>query len=503
MMSVVLRLLLTCLVLSIMGCGGDEPLDSNLKNVTDQTVASGGESKNNDDDPKPAGGESDNNDDDPTPSEGESKNNDDDPTPSGGESDNNDDDPTPSGEDDQNFSGESDGNSSADAEDTNLWGKLKTIIPEWSNPNTQWIVAGLIILAGFFAQLISKSILARFLLLGNRGEHLEKKLSKAVGLTAAGLVWHFGLKTLPIDSGLFEIPLYGSKVFLIFAATLAGFRSIDVLGFWAAKKAGRTDSTLDDILVPLGRKALKLLVVAVGIVNLATILELQITPLLGALGVGSIGFAFAAQNTIENLFGSVTVVLDRPFSVGDWVEVDGVDGTVEEVGLRSTKVRTFYDSLVSIPNAKLTTAIVDNYGSRKYRRFKATLGVRYETTPEQIEAFCKGIKTLVADRSDTRKDVCYAELNGFGESSLNIMLYMFFECKDWTAELRGRHELMLDIIRLAHELGVEFAFPTQIVHLAEQALPMARPESFGAVNTSEAAGQLGEAKAKEIGGRGA
>ena len=509
-MSVVLRLLLACLVLSMMGCAGNNE-EQNPKSETKQTAAPEGEAGAEGTDETPpsdiseqvlnGGSDGDSSKDaenqnpeaetqQTTVSEGEERAEGKDVTP-------------PSDISEQVLNGGSDGNSSEDAEDTKFLDRLKSIIPERSSPNTQWIVVGLIILAGFFAQLISKSILARFLLLGNRGAHLEKKLSKAVGLTAAGLVWHFGLKALPVDSGLFEIPLYGSKVFLIFAATLAGFRSIDVLGFWAAKKAGRTDSTLDDILVPLGRKALKLLVVAVGIVNLATILELEITPLLGALGVGSIGFAFAAQNTIENLFGSVTVVLDRPFSVGDWVEVDGVDGTVEEVGLRSTKVRTFYDSLVSIPNAKLTTAIVDNYGSRKYRRFKATLGVRYETTPEQIEAFCKGIKTLVADRSDTRKDVCYAELNGFGDSSLNIMLYMFFECEDWTAELRGRHELMLDIIRLAHELGVEFAFPTQIVHLAEQALPMARPESFGAVNTSEAAGQLGEAKAKEIGGRGA
>ena len=394
-------------------------------------------------------------------------------------------------------------------EDQGIFGQIGQTIENllWGDESTAEaiFILLLVILAGLVAQVIAKATLARFLLMGATHQQLERKLSKAVGLASAGFVWSQLLQweLVGLQDSNYEFLISASRVFFVLAATLAGFRSVDALGVWATKRAGKTESSLDDILVPLGRKALKLLVVAFGLVNFAPLLGLEITPLLGALGVGGIGFAFAAQNTIENLFGSVTVVLDRPFSVGDWVEVDGVDGTVEEVGLRSTKVRTFYDSLVSIPNAKLTTAIVDNYGSRKYRRFKATLGVRYETTPEQIEAFCKGIKTLVADRSDTRKNNCYAELNGFGDSSLNIMLYMFFECEDWTSELRGRHELMLDIIRLAHELGVEFAFPTQIVHLAEQALPMARPDSFGAVNTSEAAGQLGEAKAKEIGGRGA
>ena len=238
-----------------------------------------------------------------------------------------------------------------------------------------------------------------------------------------------------------------------------------------------------------------------GAVNLAPLLGLHITPLLGALGVGGIGFAFAAQNTLENLFGSVTVVLDRPFSVGDWVQIDGVDGSVEEVGLRSTRVRTFYNSLVSIPNAKLTTAIVDNYGERNYRRFKANLGLRYESSPEQIEAFCSGVKALVMDRADTRKDVCYVELNSFGDSSLNVLLYMFFDCETWADELRGRHELMLDILRLAQGLGVEFAFPTQTLHIGEQAVAGDRPTSFEAI-TDAAAQQLGAAKAKEIGGRG-
>ena len=106
------------------------------------------------------------------------------------------------------------------------------------------------------------------------------------------------------------------------------------------------------------------------------------------------------------------------------------------------------------------------------------------------------------DRTDTRKDVCYVELNSFGDSSLNVLLYMFFDCETWADELRGRHELMLDILRLAQGLGVEFAFPTQTLHIGDQALAGDPPTAFEAI-TDAAAQQLGAAKAKEIGGRGA
>ena len=119
----------------------------------------------------------------------------------------------------------------------------------------------------------------------------------------------------------------GARVFLVLAGTLAGFRGVDALSAWATKKAGATESSLDDILVPLGRKTLKVLVVAMGAVNLAPLLGLHITPLLGSAWRGWYWLCFAAQNTLENLFGSVTVVLDRPFSVGDWIQIVGVDGS--------------------------------------------------------------------------------------------------------------------------------------------------------------------------------
>lgn len=131
-------------------------------------------------------------------------------------------------------------------------------------------------------------------------------------------------------------------------------------------------------------------------------------------------------------------------------------------------IRTFYNSLVTVPNATLVRAKVDNYGRRQYRRFTTKLNVTYGTHPDKIEAFCSGIREIVKHHPYTRKDYYHVWLNSFGPHSLDILVYIFFECPDWSVELREKHRFMLDVVRLADRLGVEFAFPTQTLHLHKE-----------------------------------
>lgn len=145
----------------------------------------------------------------------------------------------------------------------------------------------------------------------------------------------------------------------------------------------------------------------------------------------------------------------------------GIDGTVEKVGIRATRVRTFANSLVYIPNGQLTNSTVNNYGLRVYRRFKTTLSITYDTPPVLIEKFVEGMRDIVLHHPDTRKDYFEIHLNDFGSSSLNILFYIFFSVSSWSEELRGRHEVMLAVIQLAEELGVRFAFPTSTLRVEE------------------------------------
>ena len=266
------------------------------------------------------------------------------------------------------------------------------------------------------------------------------------------------------------------RVFLVLTGVWAGSRLLDVLAAFALLQTQRTDTRFDDVLVPLVRKGLKLAVLAVGLVYAAKAMNVDLLPLLTGLGIGSLAFAFAAKDTIENFFGSIAVILDRPFEVGDWVAIGDVEGTVEELGFRSTRVRTFYNSQLTVPNATLVRATVDNYGRRQYRRWKTHLGVQYDTTPEQLVAFTEGIRELVRTHPFTRKDYYQVWMHGWSASSMDVLLYVFFEVPDWNTELRERERLFLDIVRLADRLGVAFAFPTQTVHLhqADGAAPAER-----------------------------
>ena len=214
------------------------------------------------------------------------------------------------------------------------------------------------------------------------------------------------------------------------------------------------------------RNVFLLVFVAFGLIYGAQSLHINIVPLITGLGIGGLAFAFAAKDTIENFFGSIAVILDRPFEVGDWVVIDGTEGTVVELGFRSTRIRTFYDSLITVPNAALVRATVDNYGRRRYRRWKTYIGIQYDTPPEKMVQFVEGIRQIIRDHPHTRKDYFHVYYNQFGASSLDILLYVFHEVPDWSVELQERERLFIDIFKLAADVGVSFAFPTQTVHIA-------------------------------------
>jgi MscS family membrane protein len=204
------------------------------------------------------------------------------------------------------------------------------------------------------------------------------------------------------------------------------------------------------------------------LLTIAQVLGTNVTALFASVGIGGLALALAAQDTVSNFFGSLMVIVDRPFQVGDWIKTGDVEGTVEEVGFRSTRIRTFYNSLITLPNSNLIKASVDNLGDRTYRRWSTRLGIAYDTPAEKIDAFCEGIRELVRRHPYTRKDYFHIYFNEFGADSLQILVYVFFFTPEWATELRERHRLGVDIIRLAREIGIEFAFPTQTLYLRQE-----------------------------------
>lgn len=239
----------------------------------------------------------------------------------------------------------------------------------------------------------------------------------------------------------------------------------DVFAKYMTVITSRTENTLDDQLVPLIRKTLRFFIVVMGVILILQNNGYNVASLIAGLGIGGLAVALAAKDTLANFFGSVTIFVDKPFRIGDWIKVGNVEGTVEEVGFRTTRVRTFYNSLISVPNSNIATTDIDNLGMRKYRRFRTMLNLTYSTTPLQMEAFVEGIKAIVKANSHFRQDYFEVHFNNMGAHSLDVLVYVFFDVPDWSTELQQRHNFLLEILRLADEVGVEFAFPTQTLHV--------------------------------------
>ena len=361
--------------------------------------------------------------------------------------------------------------------ESSLVKSLASHLPLWFQSkfagNEVWKYLGVILLI-FFALFVQRMVVffirtyIKSLVGKTRLEYLNKAVDRAGrpigGLVMAG-VFFLGVPKLAFTLSIAHGAALATKALAAYSVVWLGYRLIDVLAFWMGSKAEGTESKLDDQLVPLIAKTLKVFVAVLGGIFVLQNLNVDVGSLLAGVGLGGLAFALAAKDTIANFFGSVMIFIDRPFQIGDWIVVGGVEGTVEEVGFRTTRVRTFYNSLVTVPNASITTTNVDNYGMREFRRYTTTLGLAYDTPVPKVQAFCEGLRALLSGMPGIRKDYYMVEFQSFGNSTLNILLYCFMTCDSWNEELRIRTHLNLEILRLAKALGVSFAFPTQTLHI--------------------------------------
>lgn len=339
--------------------------------------------------------------------------------------------------------------------------------------NWQWIGLAVLVAVGVLLDRIVRFLLGLFVRRLARSErvphdeHTLRNFERPFGLFVTAWAFQVLLPVLGIEARYHSILELAAGFVMAVTGVWAAYRLVDVVSGFFSERARATQNRFDDMLVPLLRRTLKILVTIVGLVYFASKLSEELYGIVAGISIGSLAVGFAAKDSIENLFGTFTVLLDKPFQLGDWITVGEIDGTVEEVGFRSTRVRTFYNSLISVPNSRFISAHVDNWGARRYRRIKSTLSLTYDTPPEKVEAFCEGVRELIRRHPYTRKDYYHVYLNQLGASSLDVLLYCFVETPDWSTELRERHRLFNDVLRVAERLGVDFAFPTQTIHVAK------------------------------------
>lgn len=354
---------------------------------------------------------------------------------------------------------------------------LLHILPEWTKVEWlgiqlwQYFAVFLWLLIGFILRKIFEYILENYVRRLTQktsftwDDELIAEVQKPSGfifLTAFYYLTYTNLQLSVVVNSYLVVIL---KVLLSTGFIWLLYNLADVFSKYLATFTAKTSNKLDDQLVPLIRKTLRFFIVSMGIIVVLQNNGYNVASLIAGLGIGGLAVALAARDTLANFFGSITILLDKPFRIGDWVKIGNEEGTVEEVGFRSTRIRTFYNSLISLPNSKLADTAVDNLGLRKYRRLKTVLNLTYSTTPEQMEAFVEGIKAIVKANKHMRQDFYEVHFNSFGAHSLDVLVYVFFDVPDWSVELQQRHNFLLEVLRLAKEVGVEFAFPTQTLQV--------------------------------------
>ncbi|MFT5212703.1 MAG: MscS family membrane protein [Polaribacter sp.] len=227
--------------------------------------------------------------------------------------------------------------------------------------------------------------------------------------------------------------------------------------------ATKTENKLDDQLAPILHNFFTGFVIVIGVLSLISLFGVDTTTILAGATIGGLAVALASQDTVKNLIGTIMIFLDKPFHIEDWIEAGEVVGTVEKVGFRSTSVRAADTSVYQIPNSKLSEIVINNKGLRLFRRYNTNLGLRYDTPPQLIEAFVKGVREIVIAHPETRSDSYNVEFTGFGDSALLVMVNVYFKSLAWGIEQSSKHRLHMAILRLAQELGVDFAFPSSTV----------------------------------------
>lgn len=333
----------------------------------------------------------------------------------------------------------------------------------------QWVSMGLALLLGLLLYFVTSWILFFFETFLLRRHQVTKALAEALTKPVAIFVCAFFLK------GAGKYIDLTNQLEAIWSSLTGALLSIGI--FWAlysmigplekalVKVTARTESELDDQLVPLVIRTSRVVVVLLAILTIIQGLGVNVFSLLAGLGVGGLAIALAAKDTAANFFGSLMILFDQPFKIGDWIKVGDLEGTVEEIGFRSTRVRTFYDSQIVIPNSTIANSDIDNLGRRQFRRTLETLGVTYSTSREDLNRFIEGVKEIIKTHPKTRKDKYYVSFQKFGDSALEILLYYFLDVPSYQEELESKQELYFKIKSLAEEQGVEFAFPSQSVYL--------------------------------------
>lgn len=329
-----------------------------------------------------------------------------------------------------------------------------------------WVMSAM--LAGKAVQLALASI-------GKR-KHLEEKktlqvllksLSRPVPILSFTVGVNMGLKVFEFSVNVQGMVDDVFSILYILCVTLFIYSLIDVLDYTISHFTSKTQTKMDDMMAPMVRKSLRVVLVTLALVQVAQILsDKPITSILAGLGVGGLAVALAAQETIKNFFGSLVIFTDKPFELGERIIVGGHDGVVEEVGFRSTRIRTLSGHLVTIPNGELANQMIENIGKRPYIKRVMDIAITYNTPPEKVQQALDILKELLNNHECMNPNFPpRAFFAGFGDYSLNLQAIYWYHSANYMNYLAFSEKINMELLKRYNEAGIQFAFPTQTLYV--------------------------------------
>jgi MscS family membrane protein len=331
---------------------------------------------------------------------------------------------------------------------------------------------GVILLAVVAAKVGKASLLRSAQSLDHRGRILAaaafRALASASAVLALAVAFPVGAAFLMLGAGLQSMVHAVQGVLLSLAIGFTLYQLVDVVFVWLRDHTARTESKMDDMLVPIVRTSLRITIVALTLLQaIQSLTNRPLTSILAGLGVGGLAVALAAQDTIKHFFGSLVLFADKPFQVGERITVDATDGVIEEVGFRSTRIRTLEGHLVTYPNGDLANKVIVNIQQRPSIRHRAVIAITYDTPPEKVERALSVLKELLADHEGMDENLPpRVLLDELGSSSLNLLLMYWYHPPDFWKYKEFNERLSLQILERFNAEGISFAFPTQTIHLA-------------------------------------
>ncbi len=292
------------------------------------------------------------------------------------------------------------------------------------------------------------------------GDVLVSLVQGPIKVTTLVILLHIGLRVISLPEWVDDFVSKGLNVVVSISLTLATLKLVDLLTErWSQRAAHGADRAFDEQLYPIIRKSLRIFVVIVALLMTADHLQLNIRSVIASLSIGGLALGLAAQDTLANLFGAVAVFIDKPFRIGDYVKLDSVEGSVETIGLRSTRLRNPSGYLITVPNKTMGNSTVTNITRRTNIKTEMNIGITYETSVEKIKQAVAILEEIY--RAHPMTFDLQVGFNKFDDSSLNINVIHWWNSTDNRAYVAGMQDLNLKIKQRFDEAGIEFAFPSE------------------------------------------